>query len=409
MYDVIVVGARCAGSTTAMLLARKGYRVLLVDRASFPSDTMSTHYIHQAGIAKLKSWGLLERLIDSNCPPIYKGRFDIGPFSLTGSPPPINGIRAAYAPRRTVLDKLLVDAAVDAGAELREGFTVQGISMDGERVNGIKGHSAGGISITEKAHFTIGADGLHSHISHMVQAPTYAERPTLSCAYYTYWSGVPLEDVELYPRDYRFVVGFPTHDDLVCISVYWPRNEFKAFRSDIEDNYLKTLELSPELAERVRTGKRVERFVGTADQPNFFRKPYGPGWALVGDAGYHKDANTAQGITDAFRDADLLADALDRSLSGSIKTEDALADYERKRNEMAMPIYELTCQLASLEPPTSEMQQFFSSLLGNQAEINHFWGSLAGSYSVTEFFSPEHIQLIIAEGSQNTPTLEQIS
>src|SRR4051794_23886425 len=120
MYDVIVVGARCAGSPTAMLLARKGYRVLLLDKASFPSDTLSTHYIHQPGIARLARWGLLERVIASNCPPIRNQILDIGPFALEGSPSPAGAIAAAYAPRRAILDQILVEAAVAAGAELRE-------------------------------------------------------------------------------------------------------------------------------------------------------------------------------------------------------------------------------------------------------------------------------------------------
>src|SRR5436190_14545399 len=125
MYDVIVVGARCAGSPTAMLLARKGYRVLLVDKGTFPSDTMSSHLIWQPGVARLERWGLLDRVVASNCPPITTWAYDFGPFALHGTPPPADGVAMAYAPRRTVLDKLLVDAAVEAGAELREAFAVQ--------------------------------------------------------------------------------------------------------------------------------------------------------------------------------------------------------------------------------------------------------------------------------------------
>jgi flavin-dependent dehydrogenase len=134
MYDVIVVGARCAGSPTAMLLARKGYRVL-VDRTSFPSDTLSTHYIHQAGGARLKQWGLLDALVASNCPPIREQTFDVGPFALVGTPPPADGVADAYAPRRTVLDQLLVESASAAGAEVRERFTVRELVLDGEQVH----------------------------------------------------------------------------------------------------------------------------------------------------------------------------------------------------------------------------------------------------------------------------------
>ena len=405
MYDAIVVGARCAGSPTSMLLARKGYRVLLLDKATFPSDKLSTHYIQQAGIARLKRWGLLERLTASNCPPIFMGTFDFGPFALTGAPPQADGIAAAYCVRRTVLDKILVDAAVAAGAELREGFTVQEVLMDGQRVTGIRGRTPDGSSVTEQARIVIGADGQHSLVARTVQAPMYNERSTFGCCYYTYWSDVPTQGFEIHPRDNRIMGAFPTNDGLVCILVAWPHAQFHAFRANIEGNYLKTLELVPDLAERVRSGKREERFVGTADLTNFFRKPYGSGWALIGDAGYHKDPSTAQGITDALRDAELLAEALDSGFTEHQPLEKALADYERQRNETVMPIYELTCQLASFEPPPPQMQQLFAALQGNQEQTNRYFGTIAGTVSVPEFFSPQNIQRIMAtSGVRAIPT-----
>src|SRR3954465_2824109 len=151
MYDAIVVGARCAGSPTAMLLARKGYRVLLLDKVSFPSDTLSVHYIHQPGVASLARWGLLDKVIASNPPPVRQQRLDLGPSALVGAATPVDGIAAAYAPRRTVLDQILTEAAAAAGAEVREHFSVQEILMDGERVTGIRGHAAGGATVTEEA------------------------------------------------------------------------------------------------------------------------------------------------------------------------------------------------------------------------------------------------------------------
>jgi flavin-dependent dehydrogenase len=395
MYDAIVVGARCAGSPTAMLLAREGYRVLLVDRARFPSDIMSTHYIHQSGVAMLKRWGLLERLAATGCPPIERFRLDLGDFTLVGSPPPAGDVAVAYCPRRTILDKLLVDAAVEAGVELRESFTVQELVWDGDRVTGVRGHSTGGAAIAEQARVVVGADGLHSLVARAVKAPKYDEKPSLSCAYYTYWSGVPLDDFEIYMRPYKTPWGFPTHDGLAMIGAGRTRREFQSYRVDIEGNYLKTLELAPGLAERVRAGKREERFVGTGDVPNFFRKPYGPGWALVGDAGYHKDPSTAQGITDAFRDAEWLTEALDASFSGRQPREEALAAYERRRNEAVLPMYEFTSQFAMQEPPPPEMQQLFAALRGNQTETDRFFGALAGTVPIPEFFAPEHIMQIV--------------
>lgn len=192
MYDAIVVGARCAGSPTAMLLARKGYRVLLVDKARFPSDVLSVHYIHQPGGARLKRWGLLDQVVASNCPPVRRQRLDFGPVVLEAAPPPVDGVADGYAPRRTVLDKILIDAAAAAGAEVRERFTVDGLIVDGDRVTGVRGHAAGGATVTEEARIVVGADGLHSRVARIVGAPAYEVRPALTCAYYAYWDGVPV-------------------------------------------------------------------------------------------------------------------------------------------------------------------------------------------------------------------------
>src|SRR5690606_8764836 len=158
MYDAIVVGARCAGSPTAMLLAREGFRVLILDRASFPSDTLSAHYIHQPGVARLKRWRLLHQVAASNCPPARAPSVDVGPFQLRGTPPPAGDAAEAYAPRRTVLDQILVEAAAAAGVEVRERFSVTDLVMEGDRVTGIRGHGVGGAPVTEQARIVIGAD-----------------------------------------------------------------------------------------------------------------------------------------------------------------------------------------------------------------------------------------------------------
>ena len=406
MYDAIVVGARCAGSPTAMLLARKGYRVLLVDKATFPSDTMSTHFIRLPGVARLKHWGVLDKIIASNCPPIATFTLDLGPFALVGTPPPVEDVTMFYAPRRTVLDKILVDAAVAAGAELREGFLVEEILRDGDRVTGIQGRHPDGRSVKEQARLVIGADGMRSLVARSVQAPTYQAKPALTCAYYSYWSGVPLAGAEVYMRPHRMFIAFPTNEQLACIYVAWPHSEFHAFRADIAGNFLKTLDLAPRFAERVRQGKQEERFVGTADLPNFFRKPYGPGWALVGDAGYHKDPFLGQGIMDAFRDVELVAEAIHAGWSGRRALEEALASYERQRNETALPLYEYDTQRASMEAPPPEMQQLFAALQGNQEQTNRLLGLAEGTTSFSEFFSPENIQRIKAAAGVGAPPTE---
>lgn len=396
MYDAIIVGARVAGSPLAMLLARKGYSILLLDKATFPSDTISTHHIHQPGVVRLKRWGLLEKVRASNCPPTTEMRFDVGPFAIAGTPPPAEGQVEAYAPRRRVLDKILADAASEAGAELREGFSVEELTTDGGAVTGIRGRDRNGKTVTERARIVVGADGARSLVADKVQAPVYLDRGMLTCNYYSYWSNVPLEGAELYPREGQLIVADKTNDGLTMITVMWPKEAFNRVRSNIESEFMRSLDVqAPALAERVRAGRREERFAGAGFLPNHFRKPYGEGWALVGDAGYVKDPATAQGITNSFSHAEMLAEALDESLSGAREMGAALADYERKRNEEVMAMFDHTCQLASLAPPPPEMIQLLEALRGDRQETGRFLGTVTGTVPIQEFFSPENLGRIV--------------
>ncbi len=406
MYDAIVVGARCAGSPLAMLLARSGYRVLLLDRSVFPSDLpFSTHYVHQPGVARLKRWGLLDDVIASNCPPITSFHFDFGSFVLSGPPPPAEGVAEAYAPRRKVLDWILVRAAVDAGAELREGFQVEELLTEGGRVVGIRGRDRGGSTVTERARITVGADGMHSLVARAVKAAEYNTKPQLEGPYFSYWSGVQMKGFELHPGVYRAVFGWMTNDGLALVGVGFAAEQHPQVRLDIEGSYLNAiLHLAPDLAERMRDGKREERFVGGM-VPNYFRKPYGPGWALVGDAGYQKDPCTAEGITDALHGAELLFEALDAGWSGRESPEEALAGYERKRNESAFPLYDFTCQLATLAPPEPEMQRLLGALRHNAEQTSRFFGLFAQTVTVPDFFSPDNMQRIFADGSTPGPSV----
>jgi 2-polyprenyl-6-methoxyphenol hydroxylase-like FAD-dependent oxidoreductase len=347
-YDAIVVGARCAGSPTAMLLARRGHKVLVVDRATFPSDTVSTHLLHPPGVASLRRWGLLERLTATGCPPIGAYAFDFGPFTISGAPG-TDDTPVAYGPRRTVLDKLLVDAAAEAGAEVREGFTVTEVVVSDGRVTGVRGHGRDGGTVTEQARVVVGADGRHSRVARALGPEQYHERPPLLCGYYSYWSGLPMGGrFETWVRPDRAFAAWPTHDDLTLVIGGWPYAELEANRDDIEGNFLAMLELAPAFAERLRAATRQARFVGTA-VPNYFRRPYGPGWALVGDAGYFKDPLTAHGITDALRDAELLARA---ALDGNRA---AFARYEAERDALARPLVEVAERIAAYDWDLSDI------------------------------------------------------
>jgi len=395
-FDAIVVGARCAGSPTARLLARKGFKVLLVDRTTFPSDTISTHLIHPPGVSLLKKWGLLDRVVATGCPPIHTYAFDMGPFVLTGAPG-TEDAPVAYGPRRTVLDKLLVDAASEAGVEVREGFVVEEILRDDGTVVGIRGHGKGGQSVTEHARIVVGADGLQSIVARTVVPDQYHEKPPLLAAYYTYWSGLPTNGrFEAYDRGDRAWAVWPTNDDLTLVIVGWPMAEFDANKTDVEGHYLAAFERAPGFEERIRAARREERYLGAA-VPNFFRKPFGAGWALVGDAGYNKDFVTAQGISDAFRDGELCANALDESFSGARSFEAAMRTYQSTRDEQVLATFEFTCQFASLTPPTPEQQQLFAAVHGNQAAMDGFARVFAGVTSPAEFFSEENVGRIIEQ------------
>ena len=388
-YDAIVVGARCAGAATAMLLAGKGYDVLLVDRANFPSDTVSTHVIHPPGLTALRRWGLLDDLVATGCPWLPAYTFDFGPLVITGSPSAADGTAGSYAPRRIVLDELLVRAAEKAGAELREGFSVTELIADGDRVTGVRGHARGGVEVSEYAHVVIGADGVRSRVAEQVNAPRYREGPVLASAYYAYWSGVPATGALWMIRPGRGFGLIPTNDDLTLVLAAWPQAEVTRVKQDLQGNYLR--EVAAALGGRLDGGRQETRVVGEG-VPNRFRTPYGPRWALVGDAGYAKDPVTAQGITDAFHDAELCADALDTVWRGDRGYDDALGEYQRRRDERALPMYEFTGQLADLAvPPPPEMRQLLGAIAGSQKAMDEFASMFAGGVPVPEFFNAAQI------------------
>jgi flavin-dependent dehydrogenase len=264
---------------------------------------------------------------------------------------------------------------------------------------GIRGRSIPGSHVvTERARIIIGADGRKSRLARAVRAPVYQSTPALTCWYFSYWSGVPNDGLEIYLSQRRVIFAFPTNDHLFAIFIAWPIKEFHQVRSDIAGSFMRALELVPPLAERVRAGKREERFFGMADVPNFFRKPHGPGWALVGDAGCHKDPYMALGICDAFRDAEILANAVDEGLSDKRPIEESMADYEKRRNEASATEYQCNIDFAHFKPVEPETYQFRAALRGNQEDINRFMMATEGMIPREEFFNSENMQRILARG-----------
>jgi len=401
MYDAIVIGARCAGSPTAMLLARGGFKVLVVDKSTFPSDTISTHILWPHGAEILGRWGLLQRLAATGVPPICRRMtFDVGPFALRGTIPDANNGMGGFCPRRTVLDALLVNAAAESGAEVRQGFSVDELLVADDTVIGIRGHAKGMKSSEERARIVIGADGVNSSVARTVRAPEYDAEPVAACAYYSYFSGLRQDDIELYVREHVAFGGAPTNDGLHLVMVNWPTRDFPTIRNDVDGHMWRALEAAPDFLARVREGRREEKWYGTAGVPGYFRKPYGKGWALVGDASYNRDPITAQGISDAFIDAEAVVAALSAGLSHSAVFDEPLEAHEAARNERVRPMYEFTTQLAALELPPPDMQALFGALRHNQDATNAFLSAITGAIPLPDFMSSENIGRIIAAANE---------
>ena len=352
MYDAIIVGARCAGSPTAMLLARAGHRVLLVDRDTFPSDTLSTAFIQSEGMARLEKWRLRATLLATGLPEIATTLHAFG----QAIPTPDADVMPT-APRRFILDKILVDAARDAGAEVREAFSIQDLFRDSSgAVVGVMGQERDGTQVMEEARIVVGADGRNSFVAKAVDAEEYNRYEPSSSGFYTYFSGIDAKGAELHLGDRHAFFVFPTNNGQTCIGYEGPLSRWDEMRKDPGAYALAQFDKSsPDLAAKVRAGTQEERWLGLTGRPSFLRKPYGPGWALVGDAGYLKDPILGRGIDDAFRDAELLSTAMDAGLSGTQPMVEALAGYQATRDAIVKDVYELNQAFAQMPEWSMEL------------------------------------------------------
>ena len=407
MYDVIIVGTRVAGAATALLLARRGLKVLAVDRATFPSDTLSTHQVQVPGCAALARWGLLDQVLKAGTPPTRTVRFDQPGASFSARIRQLEGVDLMCSPRRPLLDTILVDAARRAGAEVRDSFIAEDLTRDAAgAVTGLRGRTkAGPGPVTEHARLVVGADGRHSLVARLTGAGSYRTRPSQSMGCYTYWSGVPARHGgELYGRPGLAAGAWPTNDGLLMTYLAWPAARFAEFRRDVEGNFLRSMDAAG-LGERLRAGQRAERFRTAPDLPAWFRKPYGPGWALVGDAGLLMDPITGQGSSDAFRDAELLAAAIAAGLDtpaagaaaaqGQDRLTKALAGYQRDRDRAVRPMYDFTARLAALRPPSPGEAGLFRAVAADPLAAQEFIGALTGTVPLRQFMSPRRIVRLV--------------
>lgn len=390
MHDVIIIGARAAGASLALTLVRQGLKVLLIDRDDFPSDTMSGHYIHPAGVAALRRIGAGDALTAAAAPPQRTVTVDFGPVVLSGTPTAAaDGTVEGFAPRRYIFDPLLCAAAVVAGAEFLPGMSFdEPLTDDTGSVVGVAARNREGRRVEFRARLVVGADGKRSRVARTVGAAVYDARPATTCTFYSYFSGMDVPSTRLHVRDGHFCVATPTNDGLTFVAIAWPVDSFARIKADIDGAFRDTAAGMPWVGERLAVSRREERFTGTADLDAFFRVPHGPGWALVGDAGYHKDPITAQGMTDAFLHAELLAGAAVEGLSGRAPLEAALATYHARRDALARPLFDLTCDLARLAPPAPEMAAAIGAMAADPEATSRFLGVMSGTTSVADVFGP---------------------
>jgi flavin-dependent dehydrogenase len=340
--------------------------------------------------------GLLERIAASGSPPVTTLVMSVGDFPLEARDLSVDGVPWGIGPRRGVLDRILLEAAVDAGVEVMDETAVEDVLVEDGRVTGVRGHSArNGRPLCVHAPLTIGADGRRSRVAQAVRSPVYEQVAPLTCWYFSYWSGVPMDRIELRLMHRRASFVFPTNDDLTAVFVAFPIEEFERIRVRPEFAMLAALDQIPELGEHVRGGRREQRMYGTADVPNFVRKTAGPGWALVGDAACHKDPMLALGIAQALQDAELLAQAADAGLSGEILLDDALAGYEVRRNAAALPDYRENLEWARLEPPTPQVLALRAALRGRPDDARLFALANFDALPRKAFFNPQNLERLM--------------
>ncbi|MBO3747638.1 FAD-dependent monooxygenase [Streptosporangiaceae bacterium NEAU-GS5] len=373
-YDAVIVGARCAGAATALLLARAGVRVLLVDRADRGTDTLSTHALMRGGVLQLDKWGLLDDVAAAGTPPITRTCFDYGDRAATVAIQPAAGVTALYAPRRTVLDALLVEHAAAAGAEVVHGVAVTGLLWDRHgRVGGVTGRGRAQSTFRAHAPLVIGADGIRSTIAAAVDAPTTKLGRHAAAIWYTYVTGLPNDAYQWFYRPGATAGFIPTNDGTACVFAGMPADLFRvsgprSHRRALADGVARA---APQAAAALESAVMDGPVRGWPGVPGYARKAYGPGWALVGDAGYFKDPLGTHGITQAFRDAELLAEAIISGLGGSEPIEDALARYERVRDEISADIFDATDALASFSWDGVEVEQLLRRhAAGMKAEVD---------------------------------------
>ena len=353
-YDVIIAGARCAGASTALLLARAGLRVLVVDPSARRSDTLSTHALMRGAVLQLHRWGVLEEIRSAGTPEIRSTTFHYGDDVITIPIKERDGLDALYAPRRTILDAALVSAASRAGADVVHGRAVCGLLTDDRgRVVGARISAPDRETLEVRADLVVGADGINSRVARLLDAPITHSAPHATASIYGYWKNLGLEGNHWYYEIGSAVGSIPTNGGETCVFASVPPARFEAGRRHgLEGLYSDVLrKVSDDLSTRVADSGGPGKLRAFAGVPGFLRQGAGPGWALVGDAGYFRDPLTAHGISDALREAEFLARSV---IEGR---EDALLEYDDGRYARVRGFFEVTDRIASFDWDMDEVKE----------------------------------------------------
>lgn len=384
VVDVVVVGGRVSGAPLAMLLARKGHKVMLLEKQVFPKDVLSTHFIWPRGMSYLQRWGLAERVL-AKTPHGTVVELNMEGAKLKGTVPArflkdrfqqlhgdsLNVIETWSGPRRYFLDQILLDGAKEAGVDVREGVSFTNVLAENGTVTGVTAASATGTPFDVKATLVVGADGRFSNVAKKVGAKPLTVRERSSFAYYSYFPGLNGVGQSVSRRGRLGAAVFPTNDGAHMGLVYGPSTWWDDFRADPENNFFKAFDFcSPENGEALRGSKREDTFKACATMPAFLRQQFGPGWALAGDAGAFHDQVTAMGMTHAFRDSELLAAAIHQSLAGELPMMESLTRYDQKRTADHNEYFEVVCKIAEMNVFSKAEVQYFRDIQGNQEQID---------------------------------------
>jgi flavin-dependent dehydrogenase len=388
-YDVVVVGGRVAGASTALLLARAGVRVAVVERGDLSRDPVSTPALMRAGVLQLARWSVLDRVVGAPTPPVRQTLFRYPDGDrLTVSVRSHHGVDALYAPRRRLLDRILLEAAEEAGAVVLRRTEVLGLEHDAHgSVSGVLTQGPGPGRVTLRAGLTIGADGIRSTVARHAGAAVVRHGTAASAVLYRYVHDVPVIGYEWLYGTMTAAGLIPTNDGDTCIFVSTTPSRMRALRRLGQERAFQVLldQADPGASERLRTAGTVGHMRGWRGQPGYIRRPWGPGWALVGDAGYFKDPITAHGLTDALRDAELVAEATLTALSDPREGPRAMAAYERTRDRLSGRLWEATEQVAGYRWNADQARTLVRAVSGSMSdEVEHLNArSLPGESALT--------------------------